>query len=255
MGIRWAEMRNCSNKSAVHPWLRLHWIGQAALRLDEFLRRTNRVSEYCSDPRCVFRMQIHEARQDAMLADGASIHRGDKIVDLHLWNEHIPVIPPEGPTIAWGRRMGSNMNFSLRQLAAFFACHAEFDGVAVVRCKLAVATAIRTGQLLRMMQHFGFEIVPDGAGVAWGQKLHEWGENILALLLLTAVNPESARLSVLWRVRSQVLLSRRNFDRRYGARDTVNATPDLVQNSSAEAESETAHHESCQVLQRSPSSA
>jgi hypothetical protein len=218
-------------------------IGQAALRLDDFLRRSNRVTEYSSDPHCVFRMQIGEARQDAVLPDGAFIHRGDKIVDLHLWNEHVPVIPPEGPTMAWGRRMGSNMNFSLRQLAAFFACHAEFDHVAAVRCKLAVATAIRTGQLLRMMQHYGFEIVADGAAVSWRQRLHDWGQNILSLLLLMAVNPESARLSVLWRVRSQVLLSRKNFDRRYGACGAVNASPEL----------EAADFESRRARLRSPS--
>jgi hypothetical protein len=40
-------------------------------------------------------------------------------------------------------------------------------------------------------------------------------------LLLTAVNPGSARLSVLWRVRSEVLMSRKEFDRRYTARNSA----------------------------------
>ena len=237
--------------SEIRPWSPLRWIGRAALRLDDFLRRSHRVTEYSSDPRCVFRMQIDEARQDAVLADGVSIHRGDKIVDLHLWNEHVPVIPPEGPTIAWGRRMSSCMNFSLCQLEAFLASRPEFDQVAMIRCKLAVATLIRTRQLLRMMQHFGFEIAPDGDGASWGRKLHEFGENILALLLLTAVNPESARLSVLWRIRSQVLVSRDNFERRYGGRGGTNGSPDPVGNSGDEAESQTGHCETGRVRLRS----
>lgn len=212
-----------SGNSATQSWSPLRWIGHAALKLDDVLRRNNHVREYCGDPRCVFRMQIDEAGLDVVLADGARIGRADKVVNLHLWNEHVPVIPPEGPTIAWGRRMGSSMDFSLRQLAALFADQTEFDRVTAIRFKTAVATASRTGQLLRIMHHFGFETVPVSESGSWRQQLHEWGENILALLLLMAVNPESARLSVLRRVRSQVLLSRRKFDRRYGVRVAVDA--------------------------------
>jgi len=172
-------------------------------------------------------MQIEEADRDFVLADGTSVGRGEKIINLHLWNEHVPVIPADGPTVAWGRRMSSSMSFSLHQLAAALESCAEFDRVTAVRFKTAVATANRTVQLMRIMEHFGFEIVTDRAAVPWRQKVHELGENILALLLLTAVNPESARLSVLWRVRSEVLVSRKNFDRRYRARGAVNASPEL----------------------------
>lgn len=209
--------------SDIRSWSPLRWIGCAALRLDDFLRRSNRVHEYSSDPRCVFRMQMDKAGQDFLLADGTRICRGENIVNLHLWNEHVPVIPSNGPTVAWGRRLSSGMNFSLHQLGAFLASRSEFDRVAAIRLRTAVATSSRTGQLLRIMQHFGFEIVPDAAAVSWLRKLHQFGENILSLLMLTAVNPESARLSVLWRVRSQLLLPRKNFDRRYSARSEENA--------------------------------
>lgn len=235
-----------SPDSEIRAWSPLRWIGQAALRLDDFLRRSHRVIEYCSDPRCVFRMQMDQAGEDFVFADGTPVCREENVINLHLWNEHVPVIPPEGPTVAWGRRMSSSMNFSMCQLAAFIARRSEFDRVAALRFKTAVATASRTRQLLRIMQHFGFEIVPDRRAGSWGQKLHEFGENILALALLTAVNPESARLSVLWRVRSQVMLSRQNFDRRYRACDAANAPPDLVQNSD-EQSSETAHYESTRI--------
>jgi len=242
-----------SRGSEIRPWSPLRWIGQAALRLDDFLRRSNRVNEYCTDPCCVFRMQMDRAEQDFVLADGTRVRRGENIINLHLWNEHVPVIPPDGPTVAWGRRMSSSMNYSMRQLAAFIACRPEFDRVAGVRFKTAVATASRTGQLMRIMQHFGFETVPDGACASWGRTLHEFGENILALLLLTAVNPESARLSVLWRVRSQVLLSRKEFDRRYRVCGAADSSRELVQNCSGEAVSEAAHHDSRRVRVRSPS--
>lgn len=207
-------MNDMSPVTAPRPVLR--WIGCTALRIDDALRRKMHVCEYSKDPHCVFRMQVAKACQDILLADGTRIRRGDKLINIHLWNEHVPVIPPEGPTFAWARRMGSNMDFSLRQLAAFVAANPELDSIVAVRAKTAVSTPRTTRQLLRIMQHYGFEIVPDDTGISWRRRLHEWGENVLALLMMMAVNPESAKISVLARVRSQVLLSRRLLDGRYG---------------------------------------
>ena len=203
--------------SAPDTWPPLRWLGTMALRIDDHLRRRDHVCEYSSEPRCVFRMQVVGARQDLVLADGTTVRTGDKLINIHLWNEHIPVIPPEGATFAWGRRMGMAMDFSLRQLADFISCHPELVGITAIRANLAVSTARTTTQLLRVMQHYGFEIVLDDKPVSWRQRLHQWGENVLGLLLLVAVNPAAARISVLSRVRSQVLLSRNNLDRRYGA--------------------------------------
>lgn len=201
--------------SAFDSWSLRRWVGQTALRLDDGLRRRNNVCEYSNDPRCVFRIQITEAREDIDFADGTSVHTGDSLISLHLWNEHIPVIPPEGPTLAWGRRMGRAMDVSLRQLAAYMSLRPEFDRVVAIRGNMAESTAETAAQLLRVMQHFGFEPGPQQTAVL-RQKLHQFGENILVLLLLLAVNPAAARTSVLSRVRFEMLQSRRSFDRRYG---------------------------------------
>lgn len=209
-------------------WPLLRWLGNVGLRIDDRLRRRHHVFEFSNEPRCVFRMQVAEARQTVVFADGAAVRNGEKLINLHVWNENIPAIPPEGPTFAWGRRLGRAMDFSLRQLAAFLASHPEFDGVTAIRADMAVSTASTTEQLLRLMQHFGFEIVPDQEAVSWRQRLHRRGENILGLLLLIAVNPAAARLSVLSRVRSQVLLSREGFDRRYGAQGRANCNAPRV---------------------------
>jgi hypothetical protein len=200
-------------------WPLLRWIGKTGLRIDDRIRRRRHVCEFSNDPRCVLRMQVAEARRDIVLADGALVRSGDKLIDIHLWNEHVPVIARDGPTFAWGRRLGMAMDLSFRQLAAFLAHHPELDGVTAIRGTMAVATARSTTPLLRIMQHYGFEIVPDHEPVSWRQALYVRGENILGLLLLLAVNPAVARMSVLSRVRSQVLLSRQAFDRRYGAAD------------------------------------
>jgi len=40
-----------------------------------------------------------------VLADGTCGRAGERFVDLHLWNEHIPAMPKEGASIAWARQM------------------------------------------------------------------------------------------------------------------------------------------------------
>jgi hypothetical protein len=197
-------------------WSLRRWVGRTALRIDDGLRCRNNVYEYTNDPQCIFRIQITEAWQNIDFADGAAAHIGDRLISLHLWNEHVPAIPPEGPSLAWGRRMGRVMHVSLRQLAAFMSLRPEFDGVVAIHGNMAESTAQTAAQLLRIMQHFGFETAPQQRAIPWGQKLHQFGENILVLLLLLAVNPAAARISVLSRVRFEMFLSRASFNKRYG---------------------------------------
>ena len=203
----------------------LRRLAQPVLRLDSRLQRRNQIFEYSSDPQCMFRMQLVEAQQDVTLSDGSVIRKGDKIINIHLWNEHLPQIPPEGPTFAWARRLGSSFDFSLRQLAAFIDRHPELDSVAAIRAYVAVATSSREVQLLRLMGHFGFVTVASGRPPSWLERLHQYGENLLGLLLLLAVNPVVARISALWRVRQDLLLPRKLFDQRYGAPCSPDAMP------------------------------
>jgi hypothetical protein len=194
----------------------LCWMRQIGLRIDDGLRRWKGVREYNHDPQCVFRMQPEIARRDVTLTDGTVMHRGDRLVLIHLWNEQVPEIPPGGPTLVWGRTLGRMMGWSLHELANFLAVNPEFDNALAIRADLALATSRHTAQLLRIMQHFGFEAVPETGPTSSKERIHRCGENILGLLLVLAVNPELARLSILWRVRSTVMISRTALDRRYG---------------------------------------
>lgn len=204
-------LRSASESSSL-----LRLLAHPVLRLDDRLRRRNGVYEYSNDLKCMFRMQLDVAWQNVTFSDGSVIRKGDKVVNIHLWNEHVPEIPPEGPTFAWARRLGSSFEFSLRQLAAFIARHPELADVAAIRAYAAVATSKREVQLLRLMGHFGFETVAGNRQLSWAGRLREYGENLLGLMLVLAVNPVVARVSILWRVRSQVLLPRKTFDQRYG---------------------------------------
>jgi hypothetical protein len=206
-----------TRRAAFAPSSLLGWIRQTGLRIDDELRRRNGVIEYSNDPQCVFRMQPKTAGRDVTLADGTVVHRGDRLVLIHLWNEHVPEIPLGGPSIVWGRKMGRMMGRSFRQLSEFLADNSAYAGAIAIQAELALATSSQTAQLVRIMQHFGFENVPEPRSISWKEQIHRWGENILGLLLVLAVNPVSARISILWRVRSTVMISRKALDQRYGA--------------------------------------
>src|SRR5262245_26744485 len=72
--------------------------------LDSWLRRREGVFEYSQKTDCIFRAQFSRLSSDVLLSDGTIGRSGDRVIDLHLWNEQIPVAPLAGYSLAWGCR-------------------------------------------------------------------------------------------------------------------------------------------------------
>jgi hypothetical protein len=68
--------------------------------IDAALRRWHSVVEFTTDPTCILRIRVDRLERPLVLADGTCARAGDRFVDLHLWNEHIPAMPKEGASIA-----------------------------------------------------------------------------------------------------------------------------------------------------------
>jgi hypothetical protein len=205
------------NRPAKAPFPLLCRIARIGLLIDEWLRRWHGVYEYSNDPQCIFRIQSDRARRDVALSDGTLLKRGDRMINVHVWNEHVPEVPPEGPTIRWARRWAVAMDESLRQLSDFMAVHPEFDDVAAVRAYSAVATVQTQSQFARIMGHLGLQTIPQNPEISWVERIRRLGENVLGLLFVLAVTPRSARISILRRTRAEYLISRRALDLRYRA--------------------------------------
>ena len=67
--------------------------------LDTWLRRREGVFEYSHKPDCILRAQLGRLTTDVLLSDGTFGRSGDRVIDLHFWNEQIPVKPVAG---YWG---------------------------------------------------------------------------------------------------------------------------------------------------------
>lgn len=195
-----------------------YWLENAIFGLDRWLRRRQGVFEYTDDPACIFRIQRALADVPLTLSGGARIEPGMPILNLHLWNEHVPLMGPEGATVAWARHLSRAVRSSLRQLAAYLDANSDLSDVAALRANMRLGTAEQGAQLVRLMGRYGFE--PAGEvlrpGTWQSGSLHYYGESILIFMLVLATNPVAVGTPVLRRDHKLVYLSRPALERRYG---------------------------------------
>jgi hypothetical protein len=190
-------------------------LGRGVFRLDRWLQERNGVFEYTRDNCCIFRIQHARALERVDLAGGSSISPGEHILNLHLWNEHIPAIRLEGATVGWARRLSRAIDFSLKELACYLGQHPELDEIVAMRAEMRLGREEKNRQLAYLSARYGFEdVVTRHPGAS--RPLHRLGENVLLLLLVMATNPVALRASVLLRTQKVVYLPRAVLHRRYG---------------------------------------
>ncbi len=148
------------------------------------------VFAYDPDPECILRIQVEKSTHFVDLPGGA-LHKGDPIIHLHLWNEHMPPMPLSGQDLAWANRTWRQFSASLERLARAVECSP----------RLAKARALGGAQSLftlqggpssgaRLMRRVGFTVVPYYK--PWGD-FGEWIENTYSWWLMWAYNPGSMR--------------------------------------------------------------
>jgi hypothetical protein len=184
--------------------------------LDRVLRRQAHVREFTQDEECILRIALTTYGKDFDFSDGTKVRAGDKICELHLWNEHIPPMPPEGPDLRWGvtfYRMGVK---SLRSLAAYIT-GSELRDIEALGGQMAFGEKDDPPVLASMAAHLGFEVVNLTAQAGrWGRFTHFW-ENIYSYALMWTFDPGSLRGKRFLRLqRYRFWMSRRTLLERYG---------------------------------------
>jgi hypothetical protein len=196
--------------SADHPWLQ-----KSVSNLDAWLRRQQGVFEYVWARDCIFRVAINHLDRDLDLSDGVHLRSGDRVVNLHLWNEQVPPVPAAGATIAWARQMNRGLAVSLHHLAEYLAARPALDDIKAIRANMGFGTSQQGQQLARISGRYGFEPAPKSGSVSRGAAIHRFGENVLISLMVLARSTAALRRDSLWRDRTEVFLSRQTLDERF----------------------------------------
>lgn len=191
------------------------WLPTAVWALDARLRLRHGVSEYTRCEDCIFRMALAASRRDLTLADGTGLRAGDRVIDLHVWNEQFPRMLPAGPTLGWAKQIKRSIDLSLRELARHLASRCDLDDVRAVRACLRTDVAETFGRLARFMARYGFEAIA-AAPAPPAERMHRLGENIVTAAMVLASNPAAFRTRCLWHSRIEMYLSRASLEARYG---------------------------------------
>lgn len=207
----WDSAAQLSQPRHSHPWL-----AGLLFSFDKHLRRRQAVFEYSRRPSCIFRVEITSSQRQLALRDGTRLYLGQRVARLHYWNEHVPPMPKEGPTIAWARRMQQSIAIALRELARYLAGRADLNDIAVICADVPNGTSAQRNKLARIMAHYGFEAIIEPEHLSLGARLNRFAENILISLIVLAQNAAALRSNTLMRARLPIFLSRRVLEKRFG---------------------------------------
>jgi hypothetical protein len=174
-------------------WDRPHWwaviVRGVIRRFDSFLRKRNGVFEFCQAEDCILRLSYSRASHPLCLT-GGGVPRGAPVLLLHLWNERIPSIPPNGPDFSWASSTQRMFLHSLQLVAAYLESNLCQQSIQAVGGNTALLKYNDRAGGRRLVQRMGFTVLPYQSSLG---SFGEFWENFYAWWLMWAFNPVSLR--------------------------------------------------------------
>lgn len=183
--------------------------------LDERLRRSQGIIEYCSRADCILRISMHRVRSRVVLVDGG-LEPGEQIVDLHFLNEHLPRGSRGG--LEQGSGLRRRLVTSFRALAAALESDPRLGDVQAVRARMNSPFSRRPAELARFAGRFGFVPAVQTEAVSFLQRAHEMGDDLWFCALAWAYSPETLGRRGVLRWRGDVWSSRAQLLERFRPR-------------------------------------
>ncbi|MFQ6058379.1 MAG: hypothetical protein ACE5MB_05795 [Anaerolineae bacterium] len=186
--------------------------------LDALLRRLYHVQEFTQEEDCILRLAPGRSDREITLSDGTRVARGEAIGILHFWNEHIPLMPIEGPDLGWGIKFYRQLLKSLQALAVYVESEPQFKELRAFRGETAFVFTEGLEQYERVFGRLGFDFVARDESAGKMKHFGEFWENFYVWALIWAFNPGSLRGKDLFRLqRCQIWISRQVLLERYGS--------------------------------------
>jgi hypothetical protein len=180
---------------------------------DDWLSHVEGVEPFTDDPQVILRLQNGRADWNILLPEG-KISLGSNVLFLHLWNERIPSIPPQGPDLGWARHTQRLMVNSFKAIAQHIQETLTLQSTQAIGGIIAQINVEGSDGGRAMLEHLGFTIFPyhRPAG-AFG----EFWENFYTWWLMWTFNPASLQYHKLWGLhRAEFWMTKEKFLELYG---------------------------------------
>lgn len=182
---------------------------------DGLLRQIEGIFEFTDDPTGLLRLQWSRARYPLRLSDGTDVERGDPVLLLHLWNEHIPPPGPGGPDLAWAVELRRRIGRSLSDVAGWLSGEPAAADVRALGGETAIIPAADPRAAEQLVRRLGFDVFARGGGPL--ARFGMFWENLYAWALMWTFNPAALRgRRFLELRRTRLWMSRRQLLARYG---------------------------------------
>ena len=155
--------------------------------LDAILRRAYGLFEFSDSQDCILRLQVSETSHWLTFSDGA-IPAGEKVLVIHVWNEHMLPMPPGGPDLAWTKKMFQAFLKSLGEVADYIKSEPAMQEVRAVGGVSVLLFSGDRSSGARFMQKLGFTIMPYSNPLG---RFGEFWENFFSWMLMWTYNPGS----------------------------------------------------------------
>ncbi len=180
---------------------------------DRFLRWARGVFEFCDDPECILRLRLTRTPHELHLPGGI-VGKGEPMLELHLWNEHLPLPPAGAPDLAWAVRIGRMWVQSLHRVGRYMRDDPRVSGVRVIGGVTVLLFFGGHSGGVRLMERSGFTVVPHRNPLG---RFGEFWQNVYAWGLMWAFNPASVRGRRLVHLRqAEIWMPADEFLQRYG---------------------------------------
>jgi hypothetical protein len=187
---------------------------QAGVRLiDTLLTRSLKIYEFTADPECILRIQLKRASHPVTIGE-YNIATGDPVLGIHVWNQHMPKLSEDGPTLDWALHLQRQTVHSFRLIASEMKSDSRYDPIKSICGESALFSFTTHTGGTRLMEHLGFIVIPYHRPAG---RFGEFWENLFSWWLMWTYNDPSLHSRSLWHLqRTEIWITRDEFFRRYG---------------------------------------
>ena len=196
--------------------------------IDALLRRRLGILEFTEDPECLIRISLARAQRLVVLPSGDVIRPGERVLQIHLWNEHVAIIPQTASTTAWGNLFKRRMRQSLADLSRHIEQEPDYRDIAAITASPTFPDRLGPLTLTRVCEYFGWEIVASDRRMPF-HSLHAWLDSLLVRGLIWAFNPAALRGRGASYSRIEVWMSRSRLLERYRVRTDIGGKADKTE--------------------------